>query len=234
MIPTQLLTVRNSEDIVAPRRFLEKLAEETGGLTFFSLNELADGISDVFTDSSSYYLAAFVPDESSRDKRSVHLKLESSRSGVTLRFRNDFSRTLDASGVDGLLLAAFQFPSLFNDFPFDADTDSEGGQFTVRMTLPPTHLKFQEENSKFHCKLILYGVLMDQAGNWVTEGKKFSLAKEFQLQLDKAQLESILERETVSASAQAAAPPGDYTLIVVVQQTPSQLVSARHLPITIR
>ena len=50
-IPTQLLTVRNSEYIVAPRRFLEKLAEETGGLTFFSLKELADGITDVFIDS---------------------------------------------------------------------------------------------------------------------------------------------------------------------------------------
>jgi len=232
-IPTQLLTVRNSEDIVAPRRFLEKLAEETGGLTFFSLNELADGITDVFIDSSSYYLAAFVPDESSRDKRSIRLKLESSRPGVSLRFRNDFSGTLDAPGGDGLLLAAFQFPSLFNDFPFDAATDSEGGQFTVSITLPPTHLKFQKEDSKFHCKLTLYGALMDQAGNWVTEGKKFSLAKEFQLQLDKAQLGSLLERETVTASAQGVAPPGDYTLIVVVQQTPSQLVSARHLPMTI-
>ncbi len=232
-IPTQLLTTRNSEDIVAPRRFLERLAEETGGLTFFSLNELADGITDVFTDSSSYYLAAFVPDESSRDKRSIRLKLESSRPGVSLRFRNDFSGALDAPGGDGLLLAAFQFPSLFNDFPFDAATDSEGGQFTVSITLPPTHLKFQKEDSKFHCKLTLYGALMDQAGNWVTEGKKFSLAKEFQLQLDKAQLESLLERETVTASAQGVAPPGDYTLIVVVQQTPSQLVSARHLPMTI-
>jgi len=232
-IPTQLLTVRNSEDIVAPRRFLEKLADGTGGLTFFSLNDLAEGIRDIVTDSSSYYLAAFVPDESSRDKESIRLKLESTRPDISLRFRKNFSRTPDDPGVDGLLLAAFQFPSLFGDFPFDAATESEGGQFTVGITLPPTHLKFQEEDSKFRCKLTLYGVLLDQAGNWVTEGKKFSLAKEFQLRLDKAQLGSLLERETVTASAQATAPAGDYTLIVVVQQTPSQLVSARHLTITI-
>jgi hypothetical protein len=195
---------------------------------------MADGITDIFTESSSYYVAAFVPVEPSNEEASIRLKLESSRPEVSLKYRTDFSRTPENPGVDRVLLSAFQFPSLFNDFPFEASAESQDGQFKVSITLPPAHLEFLENGSKFHCKLTLYGVLLDQGGNWVTQGKKFSLAKEFSLEMDKDQLKSLHERETVTASAAATAPPGEYTLIVVLQQTPARIVSARHVPITIR
>jgi hypothetical protein len=232
LIPQSLINQLNSEDVVAPRGYLDLLAEQTGGLASSYTNDLGAGIEQAFAEAKDYYLVGYVPTQKSSDKYH-RIEVRSRRADLNLRHRDGFRYQTEKGGEEPALFAAFQFPELFDDFAFQPGVASDGETLMVGAVISPSSLSFEKQGRESHCRLLLYGVLIDSDGSWVTGGKKFSLAKEFPIKLRDEQLAAFRSRESVTASAQLAAESGDYEMVLVVQQLPAGTVSARSFPLRV-
>jgi VWFA-related protein len=72
------------------REFLETLALNTGGFVVANTNEPGAGISQMFRENGSYYLAGYVPANTRADGRFRRIEVRVNRPGVTVRARTGY------------------------------------------------------------------------------------------------------------------------------------------------
>lgn len=226
----QLAARYNRDDISAPQEFLKTTAEQTGGRVFINRNDLEQGVRQAFEDGRAYYLIGFVPVEEGGRKR-VKIDVDVSRKGVEIRHRRSYFAAADPDG-DSVLTSAFKFPGAYFDFPIQLRLGRGATGLEIEADVPTGALRFGGEEGKRKLTLELYGALLDESGKWV-DGK-FSFARRFPLELDADAYAKLMERENVTAPAEAEVTPGEYELIVVVRQLPSGLVSAERRRIEIK
>ncbi len=94
---------------------LQRLAEDTGGLSVYNRNDLKRGLVEVVSDQRAYYLIGFEPPASAFEKPSGRpqfheIKLKVNRSGVRVRTRAGFYGVTDQEVIERApLIASPQF-----------------------------------------------------------------------------------------------------------------------------
>jgi hypothetical protein len=221
----------SSEDLVSGRTFFDRFTGQTAGFTL-KQQSLEQGISQLVSDSHLYYLLGFQPDKK-RTGKHMRIEIETSRKNIDSRFRKGYTYLEVENFEDKTLRSVLQFPAYYQDFPVELSVDRASGEMRAEVRIPSRSLEFEEKGGRFNCKLGLYGVLLDSAGKWITEGKKFTFARSFDLKLDQQRLRALLQNRTVGASATFNAAPGEYELIVAIQQLPSGYFASERIPVTV-
>ncbi len=84
---------------------LQRLAEDTGGLSVYNRNDLKGGLNEVVSDQRSYYLVGFEPPKSAFERTSGRpkfhdIKLKVNRPGVRVRTRAGFYGVTDKEVIE--------------------------------------------------------------------------------------------------------------------------------------
>lgn len=225
-IPQTLVMRRNTEDIVAPQRFLVALADDTGGLAAINTNALQLGAVKALEDSISYYVLGFIPSKRGATERYADIQVRVSRPNVTVRSRKGFLIPPKNIDEDETLVSAFRFPEVYQDFSITPAVQTGRDTISIRVQVPTSALLFQSRGGLHTCLLTLYGGLRDQDGEWITEGKKkFAFAKEFRLQLTEEKKAALLANTSVTLEAKAPAKAGTYDLTVILRQQPAEVLA---------
>jgi hypothetical protein len=183
-------------------------------------------------DNSVYYLIGFRP--SWKFKRGSFKKYEVKvkRPGITVKARAGYLLRKEGTARD-MIAAAFEYPEVFRDFPTSGTASVTGDQISVQLSIPTQSLLFGSEKGKWVCRIRVMGVLIDSSGTWQTGGNKYSMAREFNLSLDKARLDTLLKTANVTAPLATQAPPGQYELILVTRQWPSGRISTWYTDVAV-
>lgn len=233
-IPQTLVMRRNSEDIVAPQRFLVALADDTGGLAAINTNALQLGAEKALADSSSYYILGFIPSKRGASERYAEIQVRVNRPNTRVRSRKGFLIPPKNTDEDETLVSAFRFPEVYHDFKISPDVQAGPETVGVRVQLPTSALRFDSRNGQHACLLTLYGGLRDQDGEWITEGKKkFAFAKEFRLQLTDQKKAALLANAFVTLEARTQVKAGTYDLTVIVRQQPTEVLATFQQTLTV-
>jgi VWFA-related protein len=223
-IPRSIVSGRNTDEIVGPTQFPRTLAERSGGSFTTGSNDLAPPVSAASRDSGRHYWIAFEPTRGSR-RGSARVEVKLARSDLRPIHRLDLGREGSSGSAEDSLTAAFQFPEFFGDFDIRATTAVRGSTLSVNVEIPTRELVFTEVDGRRVCVVGLYGGLFDDLGRWVDLGRKYAFAREFRLDLDEGRFASLAQMETVSAGAEAEIDLASRTLILIVRQEPSGLLT---------
>ncbi len=76
-----------SNELMAARGTMEKLAEDTGGRAFYNRNDLGNAVREGITDGATYYTLGYYPTNRSWNGHYRKISIHVTRPGVTLRYR---------------------------------------------------------------------------------------------------------------------------------------------------
>jgi hypothetical protein len=221
-IPQSLINRFNNEDQVAGRAMFDRLAETTTGVTF-SRSTAQAGLKNAVMESQRYYLLGFQTKSKKKEGQYTNLELRVSRPNTSIRYRQGFIHSKIEDLEEKVIKTAVQFPKFYQDFPLQTEVQSiSGGEATIGFNVPTKNLQFERKGDKFSCTIGVYGILTDTEGKWTTQGKKYTFAKEFPLNLSETALNGL---RTVGAPIQFNSDPGTYQLTVVVRQLPGGLLA---------
>ena len=162
-------------DLAASNQSLGRsLAEDTGGLTFVSTNDLAESLGRVAQEQDEYYLLGYTPLIDSAEGSCHDLRVKVDRGDLEVRARKSYctSKPVDllsgkpvgkdleakaAGNAPGNIAAKMQLP-WFYSAPNVARVD-------VAMDIVPPPMKFQKEKGKLHAEFDLAGVAYKPDGS---------------------------------------------------------------------
>ncbi len=230
-IPRSLQGQYNSEDRSSRKSFLERVSDSTDGLSS-ELTAFEKLEKRLLEDNSAYYVLGFRPSWKFKEGSFKKYEVKVDRPGISVKARSGYLLRKEDTARD-TIESAFEFPEVFRDFPTAGTASVTGNQVSVQLSIPTQALLFGTENGKWVCRIRVLGVLVDSSGTWQTGGNKYSMAREFNLSLDKARLETLLKTANVTAPLTAQAPPGRYELILVTRQWPSGRVSTWYTDVAV-
>ena len=109
------------------RETLASLSADTGGKTFYDLNDFAPAFAEVQRENSSYYLLGYSPSNTRSDGRFRRIRVEVDRAGLKVEARPGYFapknfRQFTAEDRELQLQQAMDLDSPFVDLPFVVDT----------------------------------------------------------------------------------------------------------------
>lgn len=233
-MPRRLVASHNSSHITAGREFLRGVSEPTGGNLIsdpINLLEEANGSNRALYIIGVEGASGEEPGDKGLDIEIIINDPSGSSSNLEVQSRSGFYTLLSGSS-DEVLTGAFQFPFYFRDFSVNFKVGTDEEQITVQAEIPPDALQFTRDRDDYFCMLEVFGLLADSNGTPLTGEKKYTFAKQFPIRRNEGQLQSLLKMKSVSANASAdGIKPGEYTLIVVVRQPRTGLLSASKMNI---
>ena len=109
------------------RETLAALAADTGGRTFYDMNDFAPAFTDIQADNSTYYLLGYTPSDTRSDGRFRRIKVQVDRAGVKVQARPGYYapkhfRQFTAEDKELQLEQAMQLDEPFVDLPMAVET----------------------------------------------------------------------------------------------------------------
>lgn len=205
-----------SADISTAQDYLVSLASGSGGMAFFNSNDLQRGIRRAYGDAREYYLLSYHPSTKRKDGKYHRIEIKITRPGVRARYRNGYLDFSDKDERHNEVQNALSFPWLYEAMKLHLEVDAKGGHVKVKTLIPTRSLTFRKEGGTLNCPLETYAVLIDTKGKWVKD--KMLFAKRAELKIPREKLAAVRQVDYVSSEAEGSAPPGKYTLVVVVRQ----------------
>jgi VWFA-related protein len=228
---------------------LRDFAEMTGGVAFYSTNDIADSFHRAIADSASYYLVSYYLDTANRNPGWRKLKVKVNRKGVEVRSRNGFFVT--NTTVNPALTLKLDL-----EFAIHSPFDSTGVPLSVQWTDMPLSVAKDPSTSKsvIQTDKKKVGFLLRVSGNGVEietgtpnrlnldllayaftgkgEETAGNFAKNFEVALGDTQLPKFREKglgyqETLDL------PPGKYTVRFVVRDNLSGRIGSVSAPVTV-
>jgi VWFA-related protein len=140
------------------RETLAALAADTGGRTFYDLNDFTPAFEEVQRENSSYYLLGYTPSNTRSDGRFRHIRVEVDRPGLKVQARpgyfapKDF-RQFTRQDKEVQLQQAMDLDVPFVDLPFVVDTAyfrRPDKKFTVVLAakIPGSQVAFLKKSGK--------------------------------------------------------------------------------------
>lgn len=213
------------------RDYLERVAVDTGGRTFFDSNDIANGLRRGWQDADAYYLMGYVPDVSRAKGRFRKMSAATTRPDVELRYRQGYyewtESELAAQDIEQALLA----PGAFNREGFNVATGIEGRLLKIVVGIPPAAVRFTAAGGEHRADLSVHGELRDASGALV--GGKPLPGRDIALRVNDERLAAMRAADHLRVFLETPVPPpGTYTLAVVARDS-SGWIAVRTLPVLI-
>ena len=154
---------------------LSRLADETGGIFYHYDNDLYRGLQKVSIPKAVYYLT-YSTAPHKPDDRYHHIKLEVSRPGLKLTYRNGYFTPKEELTFQRRkkedILEAIQAPGDFNEIPialgYNCDPDDDVHyDVSFLATADIRHLHFLEEDSRHRNVINLVVAAFDENGHYI-------------------------------------------------------------------
>lgn len=209
----------------APQEILRTLASDTGGVASLNSNDLGRGMKSAAADTRGYYLMAYAPPDNRKRGRFYGIKVTTTRSGVSLRYRKGYEWLSDEDRAVRALTQAVLFPDLYSADGLTVEARVERGLLKILTVLPTRSLLFDEQGGRFSNDIELQGLLRDAKGRAV--GKRYFFARDVTMRLQPPRYEEMRQRENVEIVSDAAPPKkGRYQLTVVARHSGGRLAAA--------
>ena len=146
------------------RDYLERLAIDTGGRTFFDSNDIGNGLRRAWEDAAAYYLVGYAPDLSRAKGRFRKLSVTATRPNLELRYRQGYYEWTEAELAAQDIEQALQAPGAFKRDGFNVATAIDGRLLKIVVGVPPAAVRFTAAAGEHRADLSVHGELRDARG----------------------------------------------------------------------
>jgi VWFA-related protein len=217
---SKVLTMSNQQsDQEGP---LAQLASNTGGLYVHNSNDLYEGIKKTVDHQSFYYVLTYASPETKNDGRYHKIKLEVSRPGVKLRYREGYYAPREQISSERRkkedIIEAMRAPGNLNEIPVQLSYQSSQVsdsvyQLSLLTKVNVSRLEFLSEDDRRKNSLSLVVAAFDENDKWIDGIEKV---------IDFNLLEpsyAALVQYGLSAKVDFNLPPGRYKVRTIVRES---------------
>jgi VWFA-related protein len=155
------------------RETLASLSQDTGGRTFYDLNDFGEAFGLIQAENSSYYLLGYTPKDTTSDGKFRRIRVQVERPGVKVEARpgyfapKDF-RQFTREDKERQLEQAVELDQPFLDLPFVVDTayfrrKDQSYQVVLAAKIPGSAVSFLQKSGKHETEFDFVWRVMDSA-----------------------------------------------------------------------
>lgn len=221
----------------ASRETLASLASDTGGKTFYDLNDFSKAFRDVETDNSTYYLLGYSPANLKSDGRFRRIRVEVDRPGVKVESRPGYYapknfRQFTREDKEVELEQAMDLDTPFVDLPMAVETSyfrQPDGKFYVVLAakIPGSAISFLQKSQTHRTEFDFAWRATDPAGH--TAG---AVRDTLPVKLSGETYEQVLEGNILYEGGMVL-PSGNYRLKAVVRENESGRLGTFEQPLVL-
>lgn len=207
------------------RETLASLASDTGGRTFYDINDFGQAFKDVQQDNSTYYLLGYSPSNAKSDGRFRRIHVEVKRPGVKVQARPGYYapknfRQFTSEDKEVQLEQAMNLDEPFVDLPLAVETASfrsSNQQYYVVLAakIPGSSISFLNKSSSHRTEFDFAWRAADSAGHVAA-----ALRDTLPVKLDPENYQQVLASNFLYEGG-IVLPPGNYKLKAVVRENES-------------
>jgi VWFA-related protein len=219
------------------RETLATLSTDTGGRSFYDLNDFSPAFEEVQRENSSYYLIGYAPTNTRNDGRFRHIRVEVSRPGLKVQARPGYFapksfQQLTRAERENQLQQVMDLDVPFVDLPFVVETAyfrRPDRKFTVIVAakIPGSQVSFMKKSGKRETEFDFAWKFTDDK-NHVAGG----LHDVLPVKVTNDTLEEIIAGN-LFYEGEVVLPPGKYNLKVVVRENESGKIGTFETPIVV-
>jgi len=220
------------------RETLAALSADTGGRTFYDLNDFSPAFAEVQKENSSYYLIGYSPLNTHDDGRFRHIRVEVARPGLKLQARPGYFapksfHQLTREEKENQLQQVMDLDEPFVDLPFVVETAyfrRPDKKFTVILAakIPGSEVAFLKKSGKRETEFDFAWKLTDDK-NHVAGGLRDTLP----VRVTSDTLEEIIG-SNLFYEGEVILPAGKYSLKAVVRENESGKVGTFETPLEVK
>jgi len=219
------------------RETLAALATDTGGRTFYDLNDFTPAFEEVQKENSSYYLIGYSPTNTRADGRFRHIRVEVARPGLKVQARPGYFaaksfQQLTRGEKENQLQQVMDLDNPYVDLPFVVETSCfrrPDKKFTVVLAakIPGSQVAFLKKSGKHETEFDFAWKIAD-AQNHVAGGLRDTLPVKMTDDTYDEVIASNLFYE-----GEVVLPPGKYNMKVVVRENESGKIGTFEAPLVV-
>jgi VWFA-related protein len=219
------------------RETLASLASDTGGRTFYDLNDFAPAFEEVQKENSSYYLIGYSPTNTHSDGRFRHIRVEVARPGLKIQARPGYFapknfQQFTRGERENQLQQVMDLDMPFVDLPFVVETAyfrRPDKKFTVVLAakIPGSQVAFMKKSGKHETEFDFAWKLTD-AQNHPAGGLRDTLP----VRMTSDTYDEIIG-SNLFYEGEITLPPGKYNLKVVVRENESGKIGTFEAPLVV-
>ena len=219
------------------RETLAALSADTGGRTFYDLNDFSPAFAEVQKENSSYYLIGYSPTNVHDDGRFRHIRVEVARPGLKVQARPGYFapksfRQLTRQEKENQLEQVMDLDQPFVDLPFVVETAyfrRPDKKFTVLLAakIPGSQVAFLKKSQKDETEFDFAWKLTDEK-NHVAGGLRDTLP----VRVTSDTLEEIIG-SNLFYEGEVILPAGKYNLKAVVRENESGKIGTFEAPLVV-
>ena len=219
------------------RETLAALSADTGGRTFYDLNDFSPAFAEVQKENSSYYLIGYSPTNVHDDGRFRHIRVEVARPGLKVQARPGYFapksfRQLTRQEKENQLQQVMDLDQPFVDLPFVVETAyfrRPDKKFTVLLAakIPGSQVAFLRKSHKEETEFDFAWKLTDDK-NHVAGGLRDTLP----VRVTSDTLEEIID-SNLFYEGEVILPAGKYNLKAVVRENESGKIGTFEAPLVV-
>jgi len=219
------------------RETLATLATNTGGRTFYDLNDFTPAFEEVQKENSSYYLIGYTPTNTRADGRFRHIRVEVARPGLKVQARPGYFapksfRQFTRQEKENQLQQVMDLDVPFVDLPFVVETAyfrRPDKKFTIVLAakIPGSQVAFLKKSGKHDTEFDFAWKLTDDK-NHVAGGLRDTLP----VHMTNDTYEEVIG-SNLFYEGEITLPPGKYNLKAVVRENESGKIGTFETPIVV-
>ena len=221
----------------AARETLASLASDTGGKTFYDLNNFAPAFHDILAANSTYYLLGYSPSDARSDGRYRRIRVMVDQPGIKVEARPGYYapksfRQYTREDKDLQLQQAMNSETPFLDLPLAVQTAyfrRPGNQYDVVLAakIPGSAIPFRGKASKRQTEFDFAWRATDPAGKIVA-----ALRDTLPVKLNASTYQQVL-KSNILYEGGVLLPPGNYRLKVVARENLSGKIGTFEVPLNL-
>ena len=230
-VASQVSTLQGSRETLA------SLASDTGGRTFYDLNDFAPAFEEVQKENSSYYLIGYSPTNTHSDGRFRHIRVEVARPGLKIQARPGYFapksfQQFTRGEKENQLQQVMDLEVPFVDLPFVVETAyfrRPDKKFAVVLAakIPGSQVAFMKKSGKHETEFDFAWKLTD-AQNHPAGGLRDTLP----VRMTSDTYDEIIG-SNLFYEGEVTLPPGKYNLKVVVRENESGKIGTFEAPLVV-
>jgi VWFA-related protein len=220
------------------RETLAALATDTGGRTFYDLNDFTPAFEEVQKENSSYYLIGYSPTNTHADGRFRHIRVEVARPGLKVQARPGYFapknfRQFTRQEKEAQLQQVMDLDVPFVDLPFVVETAyfrRPDKKFTVILAakIPGSQVAFMKKSGKHDTEFDFAWKLTDDK-NHVAGGLRDTLP----VHMTNDTYEEVIGSNLFYEGEITTLPAGKYNLKAVVRENESGKIGTFEAPLEV-
>jgi VWFA-related protein len=219
------------------RETLATLATDTGGRTFYDLNDFSPAFAEVQKENSSYYLIGYSPTNTHADGRFRHIRVEVSRPGLKVQARPGYFapksfRQLTRAERDNQLAQVMDLEVPFVDLPFVVETayfrrPDKKCTVILAAKIPGSQVAFMKKSGKHDTEFDFAWKLTDEKNHVAQE-----LRDTLPVHMTNDTYEEVIG-SNLFYEGEVVVPPGKYNMKAVVRENESGKIGTFETPIVV-